>query len=584
MMVESVENAPTAPSPPGDDVKAPEHWNFQAPINRIPPELLVSIFQWVQWLYGWPHYSSFSRPRDWLQLTWVCRYWRSVALSTPILWASIVHCRQATSQEDWLYAFLERASGAMLDVRIDFWEYSEPTLRSIMVHANNIQRLALDLSPGSYSGATNLDELLHCFPSSMPALEWLELSVPSDWTSKPSSDASLSRQRLPNLQRLKLWGFNFPWESDLYTSLRSLALIHLRAPPAITELFHILLACPELEVLELERYDGDRDLEFPDDLHLRADAPVLSLPRLSKLQLYASLRTVSYICDRLLVPSTCYKDVRTTLPGSDTRQAEPISIIAKLPRQRVFLPQIVETSSVSLVVDDQALYVSFCGGLDAKAYISMSGIPPDDPEITPPVWKTVLDAFHAAPLTHFRLKYTSLHLISPKMWHQLFARFPVLDHIVAGPTFRTPGGPMHTYGPLLEALRDEKEEESGVLHAPRLRTLELDAITVDASVADALLSVLRKRSSKGLPLQQLVLRNSACDGAVDRDAFVADLQEYVKLRVSYSSCCCGHQDHDTLPYVLERRPQHLLPLDASDVVEVTAAEIEAALATLGAPN
>ncbi|KAI0354493.1 hypothetical protein OH77DRAFT_1426087 [Trametes cingulata] len=533
----------TAPSALGYEIQATGNVNSQAAINRLPPELLVFVFQWVQWLYGWPHYPSFSRPREWLLFTWVSRHWRSVALSAPILWASITHGpRKARAKEDWLLAFLERASGAMLDIHLDFVHYSEATLRPIMLHANAIRFLKLEVSFRHFS-TTNVDGVPRCFPSTMPVLEQLELRLPCDWTWNTSPEVSFTRQQFPNLRRLRLWGYNLPWTSEVYTSLRSLSLAHMWEPPTIKQLFQVLQACPELESLQLQRFKAYEDMELPDVSRPEADIPVLTLPSLSQLLFHGCLRTVSYICDRLLVPSTCFKDVEMTITGLG--QVDPITAI--LPRQRAFKAQIAETSYLSLAFSDWVLSLCIVGQ-DSKAYLKIPGDFIHDPIMTPAAWKSLLETFDTAPLTEFRLTYTSLSVISPRMWFQLLARFPLLNYIAVGPTYRHHGGPMHTYGPLLEALQAQKEG-SGDLHGPRLRTFEMNGIAVNEALANALLSLVRTRASRGVPLQELVFTNSACETEVDRDAFVSKLTEYVKLEVWQSSGFRSYKCLDTLPYV-----------------------------------
>ncbi|EPS93156.1 hypothetical protein FOMPIDRAFT_1099281, partial [Fomitopsis schrenkii] len=50
------------------------------PIDNIPPELLVYIFLLIR---------DASRNLAWLKLTHVSRYWRDIAMGTPLLWTSI---------------------------------------------------------------------------------------------------------------------------------------------------------------------------------------------------------------------------------------------------------------------------------------------------------------------------------------------------------------------------------------------------------------------------------------------------------------------------------------------------------------
>ena len=55
--------------------------NADAPISRLPPEVLSLVFLWT---------ASLSSPKtSWIRITHVCRQWRDVALQCPTLWTNI---------------------------------------------------------------------------------------------------------------------------------------------------------------------------------------------------------------------------------------------------------------------------------------------------------------------------------------------------------------------------------------------------------------------------------------------------------------------------------------------------------------
>ena len=79
-----------------------EIWNTYVPINKLPPEILSKIFE----------YHTHELPL--VGATHVCRYWRSVLISSPSFWT----CLQFRSVNRTL-AYLERSKAAPIDILIN---------------------------------------------------------------------------------------------------------------------------------------------------------------------------------------------------------------------------------------------------------------------------------------------------------------------------------------------------------------------------------------------------------------------------------------------------------------------------------
>ncbi|TRM55999.1 hypothetical protein BD626DRAFT_353864, partial [Schizophyllum amplum] len=95
--------------------------NKQSPINRLPPSLLLRIFNVLR-----PTYSDY-RPRrpgmylkQWIVVSLVCRYWRDACLASPSLWATVDLCSApfAAAQQ-----FVERSADAPLQL---FYSADQP--------------------------------------------------------------------------------------------------------------------------------------------------------------------------------------------------------------------------------------------------------------------------------------------------------------------------------------------------------------------------------------------------------------------------------------------------------------------------
>ena len=107
----------------------------------------------------------------WLQVTAVCRRWRQVAISNPLLWNTIaLKCViEEPAEPEFELLWFQRAAGALLDVHI--WDYSRihpRLLEAITLRAGQLRRLDIHR-------AWDLDES-YLFTLPMPRLETLSLS------------------------------------------------------------------------------------------------------------------------------------------------------------------------------------------------------------------------------------------------------------------------------------------------------------------------------------------------------------------------------------------------------------------------
>ena len=106
---------------------------------------MTHIFEALQLSLGWPRQayeaSKFHESATWIRVTWVCRYWRLVALECPSLWASIVDVGK-WNNIDWLATFLERSRERPLTVDVGYTTMiPRDVLIPIQPFAHRIHRL-----------------------------------------------------------------------------------------------------------------------------------------------------------------------------------------------------------------------------------------------------------------------------------------------------------------------------------------------------------------------------------------------------------------------------------------------------------
>ncbi|KDQ61419.1 hypothetical protein JAAARDRAFT_190193 [Jaapia argillacea MUCL 33604] len=118
--------------------------NSLVPISRLPSEVLANIFVQYAKQRDLSLEYAFGRPAVWwIAITYVCRYWREVAVATPSLWCSLPFHRPK-----WVPEMITRSKMAPLEVNVTS-QFSRlmPQIRMALEHMSRIRDLVLELKP-----------------------------------------------------------------------------------------------------------------------------------------------------------------------------------------------------------------------------------------------------------------------------------------------------------------------------------------------------------------------------------------------------------------------------------------------------
>ncbi|KAF8138945.1 hypothetical protein EV363DRAFT_1394360 [Boletus edulis] len=194
--------------------------NALSPICRLPSEQLAAIF--IHCALDHHCKSSHIPIKDipgWVNLSYICRHWRNVALDCPILWTYhfVLSLR-------WTEELLARSKQASLKIRITF-AASKPNswwsnlMKRLVKHVKRIQELHLDFPDKCIS------HILSKLSSPAPRLQDLKISVnrgPSEWASV------LFQGDTQALCTLRLSNCPVPW---YLFKLSALTTLHLEQIP-----------------------------------------------------------------------------------------------------------------------------------------------------------------------------------------------------------------------------------------------------------------------------------------------------------------------------------------------------------------
>jgi len=129
----------TAPlSPRGEETTTQK----SASINTLPTEILEIIFIHCAFDYYHEDHDQYttSRVPSWVNVSYVSRHWRHVALNCPTLWTYLF-----ITSPRWMEELLARSKQASLKLHAYLCTPYEPCFEQVMNHPERIQELFLDI-------------------------------------------------------------------------------------------------------------------------------------------------------------------------------------------------------------------------------------------------------------------------------------------------------------------------------------------------------------------------------------------------------------------------------------------------------
>ncbi|KAA1474116.1 hypothetical protein DENSPDRAFT_313634 [Dentipellis sp. KUC8613] len=296
--------------------------NKIAPINTLPPEILVRVFQELNLSPGKHrrrHSGGSSSTLGWMIVTHVCHHWRQVALSTPLLWKKICFTLGADCTKQMLLrsrqapiVFEQHYSNPTFDIKPDV-----PTIVQLIPRT---QVLSLK------AGSEPLKSLIPALRDSAPLLESLELHSVKAMRNEENTGALTLPQGIfasstPRLRRLVLYDIGLPWPSPVLNGLTHLEVrfsesnkerdTHNDTERANSLLDSLAKLGPSLETLILVHHHVTVSM---------GEEPTVPLPHLRQLSLEGKPADCHRLLSLLEFPSTtdveftCHSD---KLTGSD---------------------------------------------------------------------------------------------------------------------------------------------------------------------------------------------------------------------------------------------------------------------------
>lgn len=278
---------------------------FSMDINRLPPEVLSEIFihhRYVDSELNW------SRRYQWIKITHVCHYWRSIALSSPRLWTTI----KPHKNIEVIKEVLIRAKKAPLSVLLDYNGSAPPldVFELVLAEFSHIEHLNFHIN------SDILESLIKHFPLQSPQLRSLVFSRYGSSDSEVNKDPwlhLLEECDTSKLTKLEVSGYNIAWAAKPLPSTLTRLVVSISSHKdsnklSLPELITALSDAPSIEHLALH-YTIKRGVANHDD------CSAIESPRLKRFIVEDIGRSIVSLLPLIKMPSAAEKHI--TFAGSE---------------------------------------------------------------------------------------------------------------------------------------------------------------------------------------------------------------------------------------------------------------------------
>ncbi|KAJ6594620.1 hypothetical protein B0H19DRAFT_66707 [Mycena capillaripes] len=290
------------PSSDLDISQYPESLPSNAPVQKLPVELLGEIFLWTLSDWGPMTDERSALVLQPLIISHVCGHWRSVSLSIPMLWATIWIDRPRAAHLSMVQLWIQRSRTCPLSINLrqtdpkSCLSFPTPTEHDItddiflllLPHLRRWQTIDFIFKTGTQLSLDSLpgDEVV--------ALEHVALHIDSwDTTSAESLQSALYSR--PSVRSIHL----MPASKQCDVPWKQLTYLEVDAECTLETCLSILASCPELSGAKFT------SSAQPDWSHTPFTHPeqYLTLPSLVDLSIKASRIDLAPFFDRLTLPA-----------------------------------------------------------------------------------------------------------------------------------------------------------------------------------------------------------------------------------------------------------------------------------------